>query len=166
MALVSHKLKTIFIAVPKTGSTSVMRSVQDTDAEAELGDRHEKAPLARYRLGEEMWRAYRKVGFVRHPMKWVASYYRFLSGNMPISDLDKFVLWTPTPYDWFTDATGNLLVDKIYRTEDMDAVVAELGLETVHHVNQGMNKQITVDLNEAHDGIIRQKFVREYAHYT
>jgi hypothetical protein len=161
MAVVSHSKRLIFIAVPKTGSTSVMNALNDGSMECR--HRHERAREARVRWAK-VWDAYEKIGFVREPKAWADSYFRFVSDhNRPIAAPDRFLKWTPTPYDWLIDDDGQVIVDNIYRTEDLGAVLTRYGLSP-RHDNSRMNGGITLDLGGLEDRF-NAKFHRELAHY-
>jgi hypothetical protein len=165
MALVNHTLETIFIAVPKTGSTSVMEAFRAAGHEIETQNRHEPAIAARVRLGS-LWNTYAKVSFVRHPMAWVDSYFRFVSRRgAPISDPERFIRWVPTIYGhWLSDKAGEQIVSQVYRTEDMDAVMAEFGVSPLL-VNEGMNRALRTDWTP-YQAAIEAKFHKEFAHYA
>ena len=186
-------IKVLFIKVPATGGGSFWLAMKSknrfhdypvTDTVLNMQDIRNKnlltAAQARATVSEEIWNTYEKIGLVRHPVKWINSlYYKPLGGNhygidesnngMGRVSFYEFVKnrINKTPYDWFTDDEGNVIIDSIYRTEDLDDIVfPKYGLEQLHfNPRQKSNKFIDVVPNDEEMEIIRNKFHRELRHY-
>jgi hypothetical protein len=80
--IVSHTHRVIFIANPKTGSSSVEAALSGMSEEPELDflaregfytRHHAPAYIVRERLGTKVWDAYFKFAFVRNPWDWFVS---------------------------------------------------------------------------------------------
>lgn len=177
MAAVCPSRKLLFIDVPKTGSTSVRHSLSAYPTH-EVTTAHTNATDVREAVGEEVWGSYFKFGFVRHPIEWVRSYLywtkdyddhkaAFDSTKIPGPETEIPVLtghfrnWEQTPLDWLTDKQGNLIVDKVYRTEDMDEAMKELGLVAYHEHKCPSDFEADMPSLE----FIKNRFKREYEYY-
>ncbi len=137
-----HDLKLIYIRVPKTGSSSFFVSMSRTHKVelVQIGARslyppftttqgHYGAEMTRTLIDPEIWDSYEKIGFIRHPYPWVVSFY-----NQPNTDemfrednrkpLGEFI-WNLklTPFSWCTDSDGEMLIDTVYRMEDLSTVM-------------------------------------------
>src|SRR3990167_9187928 len=122
--------KLVYIRVPKTGSTAFVRSFGDALHEDDSD--HETARNAEQRDKWQRCRelGYTTIGFVRHPLAWVRSMHsvcqsqthwpEYATGHyqedIGLSEFAERI--RVTPFDWFTGANG-VLIDKIYRTEDL-----------------------------------------------
>lgn len=124
----------IFIRAPKTGSTSVAELMREQNPMLVTGkERHITAVAARNLLAEPR-NKYFRFGFVRNPFDWALSNFNHANGgagspwqrNTGIwfekgCTFTEFVskLWTD-PLDWFIDQNGKVIVDRVFRLEDID----------------------------------------------
>ena len=87
---VYHHLKTIFVRVPKTASTSVCERLYSYDCRARyfgttnkgatpipVKFKHESLQQIKETIPLETFEDYYKVGFVRNPWDWLVSYYHY-----------------------------------------------------------------------------------------
>lgn len=189
---VVHSLKLIFIAVPATGSTSFTESINrrigkqsdwaiyhaDWQHPARklhpevILDYHFTAEQARIVIADDsIWNGYEKIAFVREPYAWTRSIWRKLGATEYAVGIDCTGTYLEfleklekTPYFWFTDSTGKVLVDNIYRTEDLEEVFRKYDLP-YRHSNKTPQSQPETERTSEVDGILRKKFWREYKHY-
>jgi hypothetical protein len=177
-------LKIIYIRVPATGSTTFhdqmsrkhehygvpvpanspvrrMNNIHMID--------HYTIEQAKLCIEPKIWNSYEKIAFVRHPFWWARSIYRKLDTfNMIGIDtegtferylrkLDK------TPYFWFTDASGCVMIDTIYRTEDLRKIYEKYGASP-RHGNPSPTKR-EYEVSKEVPRLLQEKFAREYEHY-
>jgi hypothetical protein len=178
MPVLCPSRKLLFIDVPKTGSTSVRKSLSVYPTHEASPTPHANATDVREAVGEEVWSTYFKFGFVRNPVDWVRSYLywtkdyddhkaAFDPTKIPGAEAEIPVLtghfrnWEQTPLDWLTDKEGKLIVDKVYRTEDMDAAMKELGLIAYHEHDTPDDFSPEMPSME----FITNRFKREYEYY-
>ena len=183
--LIFHDLKLIQIVVPRTGSNSFraslmgkykakwvhtkkpLRYVWEMDTIGMYG--HFSAKQAKVLIDDDIWKSYEKVGFVRHPYDWIKSVNNInglkqVLGERLDTSLSEFVHeFKKTIYDWFTDEDGNLIIDTIYRTEDLDQIFEKYGVSNTY-INQ-TQKPKNEEFTEKDKKIIREKFYREFKHY-
>ena len=184
-----HELKIIYVVVPATGSTSFWNALQekyeldflhkrvpDDHPSVEKGEedggidkKHWRITRLRELVNEETWNTYEKIAFVRHPYDWSWSLFHKRKLELAIGvdntkdystylkELDK------TPYWWFTDEDGTVLVDTIYRTEDLDAKI--FPKFEVEPKRTNINKQPKENLSEDDQKLLEEKFHREFQHY-
>jgi len=182
-----HDLKLIYIRVPKTGSSSFIEcmSKKHKVEEVFLKDSpfskfppitqtqgHFSAQSAREVIDPEIWDSYEKIGFIRNPYGWVASFYNqpntdgmFLEDNRkPFGEfIENLKL---TPFSWFEDDKGEILIDNVYRMEDLSSVMDKYGCETVHiHKMVKWKDCVTPDDARKYKEIIKKKFRREFEYY-
>ena len=133
---------------------------------------HWSAQSAREVIDPKIWNSYKKIGFIRNPYPWVVSFYNqsntigmFREDNeKPFPEfLENLKL---TPFSWFVDDKGEMLIDTVYRLEDISSVLESYGCETVH-IHKARKKAIRVTIDDAneHKDIIRQKFKKEFEYY-
>lgn len=87
---ICHKLKFIFIHVPKCAGTSISEALTAAGADLEYNGRatarqreifrqvwlhHIPAEIMYHHLSPEIWRSYYKFSFVRNPWDWLVSVY-------------------------------------------------------------------------------------------
>jgi hypothetical protein len=184
-----HELKIIYVVVPATGSTAFWNSlkkkyeldflhkrVPDDHPSIEKGEKdggidrkHWRITRIKELVDEDTWNTYEKIAFVRHPYEWSWSLYNKRKVELAIGvdtsgdystylkNLDK------TPYWWFTDENGNVLVDTIYRTEDLDSIVFPKYEVPVNRSNIGKKKKEKI--SEEDEKLLKEKFHREFQHY-
>lgn len=181
-----HNLKLLYIIVPGTGSNSLHSQLRmkhplsselyDTskiseEIKSQFQNRHPAhftANQLQQVVDPDLWNNYTKIAFVRNPYDWVKSLYQ--KGGIEVLGLNNSGTITEfvkniniTPYDWFTNAQGDVIIDKIYRTEDLnDKIFDEFGLVKKHQ-NKSTPKPFT--FSDEDKEIIRQKFHREFKHY-
>ena len=123
----------IFIAVPKTGSTSMSEALKPFVTEEDIARHsHVKAWKLKQRLGSAKWSNSWKFGFIRNPWKWYVSYYNhglYSRGHVdllgkPINP-GKFEEWVrsvdQTPMSWLCERnTTDIIVNDIFKMEDLD----------------------------------------------
>jgi Sulfotransferase family len=154
--IVNHSRKVIFVANPKTGSTSVEAALAGFNDEHELDSRareglytkhHITAFELREMLGQSIWRSYYKFTMVRNPWDWfVSQHFYNLQKLAKPHDVE-----TPLAYDdivrteqflriyrgcewantacqnaFVCDESGRPLVDYIGRYEDIDKAFSAL----------------------------------------
>ncbi len=170
----------IYIRVPKTGSNSFLTAMKKMYECEQVGEgmgphwEHWTAQQAKELIDPKIWETYEKIGFIRHPHKWVVSIYHLKETfNMWMEDNNK-----PFPeflsnlkitiFDhWFVDDDGELLIDKIYKTEDLREFLLDkgcIGVEDIH-INKTHRSKPIIDLTEDDKKIIREKFWREFEYY-
>ena len=184
-----HDFKLIYIIVPGTGSNSFHGGMKKVCEKWEqlkppkekthpgwqlsggIGHRsHWTAAMAKTFIEPDIWNSYEKISFVRHPYWWARSIYRKggiktavgINNDEPstryLEELDK------TPYTWFCDKNGELLIDTIYRTEDLAEIAKKYKFDITHN-NKTNNAKKELDKTDETAKLLRQKFVREYNHY-
>jgi hypothetical protein len=169
--IVSHKYKFIFIATPKTGTTSIHRALQryvsnDSDIviDQTIAGKHQTALTIKKKLPQEQWDSYFKFGFVRNPFDWIASWYNFRSRNeLSDSRHPKHHRWTgnisfeefvtnPTelvnsPGDYIIDLQGKIIVDFVGKYENLDHdfgyICNRLGLPHIQLPSLNISKKNT-----------------------
>jgi len=188
-----HELKLIYIMVPKTGTNSFWRSLSKkytkTRVIAGVAKDHpvyEMEPITlaahftarqvKTLISEEVWNSYEKVGFVRHPYDWVISYFNVkakgkILGEDGEASFGKFIRGKlrMTPFYWFLDKDGQMLIDTVYRTEDLKEILEGYGCEPLHANKTGIRdqtKDLTVELlHDEYKRVIKKRFWREMAYY-
>lgn len=147
--LVFWDQRLVFLATPKAGSTAVESaldplasfSMQRPEAMKHLSaaDYHAHlAPLLRLRGGDD----FTTVALMREPVSWMQSWYRFrlrddrddpdhpMIGRSFEAFVADYLADAPPPHaqlgsqsDFLTDGSGQLLVDRLFRYEDIDDFV-------------------------------------------
>jgi len=183
MALLLHDLKILYIIVPGTGSSSFHDGLRDRYKRWDYVHIEENNPLyvgqikhrvhfpakiIKEEVGPEIWKSHKKIAFVRNPFDWVNSIYN--KGGIEVLGLNNKVSFSEfieninlTPYYWFTDDDGNVIVDEVLRTEDLDTKLFKRWSIPESHKNPShkpKNKFTTQDKE-----IIKEKFHREFKHY-
>lgn len=115
--VISHKLKCIFIHIPKSAGTSMDRLLQAADPEVirilpELPATHVPSKgkhcfaqdLADF-LPDFVWSGYFKFAFVRHPAERLVSWYS-MCVQKPDVDYRRYVLENTTNFEDFTLKSG------------------------------------------------------------
>lgn len=182
-----HEHKLIYIAVPATASSSFWHAMQTrwTKFETVNPPRDHPAKLLHPDIGinthltaeqgkmfidPEIWNNYKKIAFVRHPYAWAKSMYNKKGLQQAVGvnvSQDNFVDFlkdiNKTPYFWYVDKEGNMLIDKLYRTEDFKQVVAEFDLKelTMNRARIDRPSERTPEVNM----VLETKFARELSHY-
>lgn len=147
--LVFWDQRLVFLATPKAGSTAVESALEplasfgmqrpEAMKHVSAVDYHRHlAPLLKLRSGED----FTTVALMREPVSWVQSWYRFrlrddrddpdhpMVGKSFEAFVADYLSDDPPPHarlgsqsDGLTDGSGRLLVDRLFRYEDMDQFV-------------------------------------------
>ncbi len=175
----------VLIRVPKAGSSSAYTAMCEAYRDSmENGDLHETYAELRKRirspgfLEQQDWRV---IGFVRHPLAWLDSmtaqfwpdcHYaaRWFGGGLSRYDgpeLTAKILthMKLTPYDWFTDADGNVRVTEVWRMEDMAAFCKNLDVPYQHGNPTPDDQRKKLEWTPVQLAAIKARFHRELAHY-
>lgn len=184
MAMLFKDLNLLYIIVPGTGSNSFHSGMRNKykmtnikipanhpcrDINRITHEAHFTAEQIRMVLGEKEWNSYDKIGFIRHPYDWINSLYN--KGGVEVLGMDNTLPYSEfvadmnlTPYSWLTDEYGNVIVDKIFRTEDLDdGLFQKFGIPP-NHINKSSKPKN--HLTDDDIKIVREKFYREFKHYA
>jgi hypothetical protein len=173
---ISHKHKFVFIAVPKTGSTSVRSIIDPYSDIVSVNDRN--SPYKHHTTALDLkkhfesegwnWDDYYKFSVVRNPWeRRVSSWaYRLKKGQHNHTEFKDFVMHYPAnpQVNWLFDESGNSLMDYIFKLEDldgMDKVFDDLNIPKVNlpHKNKNNHKHYT----EYYDNEAREMVAEKYA---
>ena len=181
------EFKMIYVRVPGTGSSSfflelgrrskteyvdVPTSGPVRDMEFIANFNHLTARQLRELIPKDIWNSYKKVGFIREPTDWCNSIYNkngvYESVGIEVDGLtfSEFLQkLNKTPFYWFVDKDGEMLVDVIYRNEDLEhGVFDQYGIhEPYPRYNVSSKPRVT--FTDEDMKIIHQKFGREYLYY-
>lgn len=117
--MISHKLKTIFIHVQRTGGQSISKLLKNNDSKAFRLKRtkHLLSSQVREKIKTKIWDKYFKFGFVRNPWdRLVSLYFAILKNQTWKSPLAKYVRGLGS----FKDFVYNPIPKKkIYRSDDI-----------------------------------------------
>ena len=191
-----HKHKVIYIIVPGTGSNSFhggyrekyspgahweqLKITKKTKADPiyavnpDIGMyQHWTAEQVKMFIDSNKWNSYRKIGFVRDPYEWTCSLYKKGAGVKHAVGIDNDGTYMEyieklekTPYFWFTNSSGDVIIDTIYRTEDLQKICLEFDIPYLHKNKTSLkSKRKCPEKNEEIEKILREKFYREYEHY-
>ena len=179
---ISHKHKFVFIAVPKTGSTSV-RSVIDPYSDiASVNDKnspykHHTTALNlknHFESQDWEWNSYYKFSTVRNPWarrvsSWV---YRLKKGQHNYNKFKDFAMHYPaTPqFNWLSDEDGNFLMDYVFKLEDpngMDKVFNDLKIPKVKlpHKNKNGHKHYTGYYDDETRQLVAKKYAKDIEYF-
>jgi hypothetical protein len=152
--IVSTEPRFIFIAVPKTGSSSVEQSLSayDNAGLSQSFNKHALAMVVEEGLPADVWECSFKFAFVRDPYEWLYSWYRYrqreglqnpghkrhkiYTGNMSFDEFahcfaDEELMLKQS--DFIRSPAGELRVDFVGRYEtlqdDFTKVCEQLGIE-------------------------------------
>lgn len=173
---ISHKHKFVFIAVPKTGSTSVRSIIDPYSDIVSVNDRnspykHHTTALNLKKHFESQgwnWGDYYKFSVVRNPWeRRVSSWaYRLKKGQHNYTEFKDFVMHYPAApqFHWLSDEDGNFLMDYAFKLEDpdgMNKVFNDLKIPKVKlpHKNKNGHKHYT----EYYDNETREMVAEKYA---
>jgi len=179
---ISHKHKFVFIAVPKTGSTSV-RSIIDPYSDI-LSVNDKNSPYKHHTTALDLkkhfesqdweWNTYYKFSVVRNPWeRRVSSWaYRLKKGQHNYNKFKDFVMHYPaTPqFNWLSDEGGNFLMDYVFKLEDpngMDKVFNDLKIPKVKlpHKNKNGHKHYTEYYNDETREIVAEKYAKDIDYF-
>ncbi len=188
--LIFPDLKLIYIRVPKTGSNSFFHAMKNRHKsvvpnQEELNKRrswselppprislyeHFTANQARQLIPKEVWDSYEKIAFVRNPYDWVVSLYdqRGIDSVLGEDESKPFPEFLRnlklTPFTWFLDGDEKMLIDTIYRMEDIDEVFDKYDCKHLHLMKRKHFARNPVLTDEDRE-VIKAKFQRELAYY-
>ena len=180
---VSDKHKIIWICVPGTGT----RSFEKASKEAEMGfvlasktkhpdtdipmSLHFPAFVAKQVIGEGKWNKYEKIAFIRNPYTWMNSIYnhRVIKNIGFVEDGKPFPLFIKnnrkTPYYWYLDKDGSMMIDTIYKTEELENTVFKRFELNYIHINETSKKKPKHEYTPELETIMKERFWREFKHY-
>ena len=183
--LIFHDLKLIQIIVPRTGSNSFRRAlipkypntkwvqlpISDDIRKLSIATMpgHYTARQAKMLINNDIWNTYEKIGFVRHPYNWLKSIYnqngvKQILGQKIDTSLSEFVHdFNKTPYDWFVDENGEVMINTIYCTENLNKILLKYDVPSMH-INESQNPT-SEEFTGDDITIIKKKFHREFEHY-
>ncbi|WP_274475262.1 sulfotransferase family 2 domain-containing protein [Mangrovimonas aestuarii] len=163
----------IFIANPKTGTTSFQKSIKKIDHSAiinsyYLDDRaikipeHATADKIKQKLGDQCYNKHKKICFVRHPYEKVVSAYFFLNNGDPLtkgtiwsynSNLRIFLKALKTQVAiYFAKLTPFQLWSLVYNyKKNIDYIADDNGTIIVNHICRLEN--LSEDLNQVFNDI-------------
>lgn len=142
-----HHLQTIFVHVPKTGGTSIERTLRKSPEQVVGG--HTTAEGYRRKFPDEFARFF-TFSVVRHPATRFLSAWRYLRAmpvnpalnNALIHESASFANWMERlledpglvdrivhlhpQHRFVCDQSGDILVDRVYRYEEIDAAWSEI----------------------------------------
>lgn len=162
----------IYIRVPKTGSTSFTKSLKPFSHTGRIyKDKHATARVAKENCTADEWENFEKIGFIRNPYDWLESFYlsRTFPGfekHMKIDEVDfgEYIeQLTKTPMHWLSDKNGNLMVDVVYRMEDMSNICEYYGLKENH--DNPRKRSGTFHYTPYLRSVIEEKFKSELEYY-
>lgn len=121
-------------------------------------------------LWPDEFASYKVVGVVRHPVDWTNSIWRkggietALQEDTSGSYSDYLKRLELTPYKWLTDADGSVIVDEIWRTEDMFEIFKSLGIPGPFKAENVSTNNKAIPTRDDME-ILKTKFHREWTHY-
>lgn len=193
--LVFWDQRLVFLATPKAGSTAIESALEPLasfsilrpEAMKHLSARsyHDSlAPLLAARAGGP----FTTVALMREPVSWVQSWYRFrlrddhedpahpMSGKTFEAFVADYLDAAPAPHaqlgrqtDFLTDGQGRLMVDRLFRYEDIDQFVHFLEdrldcIVTLPRVN--VPPAVDVGLSPAALGRLQERLADDFALYS
>ncbi len=188
--IISESLQFIYIAVPKTGSSSMEAAFKAYESERLSAGvkKHTPAKMLKAQLGDEFWNRSFKVAMVREPFDWMYSWYRFrqrdalkdpahrfhhrYTGNISFDEFvqtfNKNELMLKQS-DFICDEQGEVMIDFVGRLEslqsDFDHVCSRLGVTsiTLPQLNVSGQAQSQIDsLSTSSRERIRRIFKRDF----
>ena len=191
---ISHKTRSIFIHIQKTGGDAIETAVRRDDPAAEVDclgrRRHPFAREVRAAVAPELWARYFRFAFVRNPWERLVSWY-FMCVQIPAPNaFAKYVRGqAPTFTDFITRVTtgmgerttwnqidfvsgddGEPIVDFIGRYENLAAdyaiVKERLSLSTdLPHTNRSSHGSYRDYYTDETRAIVADRYARDIAHF-
>lgn len=179
---ISHKHKFIFIAVPKTGSTSVRSIIDPYSDITSVNDKnspykhHTTALNLKKHFESEGWdwEDYYKFSVVRNPWeRRVSSWaYRLKKGQHNYNEFKDFAIHYPASpqFNWLSNENGDLLMDYVFKLEDLggiDKVFDHLGLPhtKLPHKNKNGHKHYAEYYDEETKAIVAEKYMKDIEYF-
>ena len=182
--MVSDKHKIIWICVPGTGTRSFQdtgnildfhlisnKISKSTDVEMPL---HYPAYMAKQYIEPEKWNTYEKIAFIRNPYTWMNSLFNhkdlknigMIKEKLDDPTFENFVMHnTKTPYYWYLDTDETMLIDTLYKTEELNTTIfPRFGVTPIHKNQTSKDKQPNEYSSELKE-IMKVRFSREFKHY-
>ena len=179
---VSDKHKIIWICVPGTGTRSFEKAAKEAEFDFVLAGKnkhpgtdipmplHFPASIAKEIIPVHKWATYEKIAFIRNPYDWMNSIYNhrsiknigFVAEKAPFADFVRRN--NKTPYLWYVDDNNNMLIDTLYKTEELKKVFLRFGLKYFHINTTSFKKPKQIYTPEL-EGIMKKRFWREFKHY-
>ena len=170
----------IFIHIPKTAGTSILRSLDFPSPNPSIGvEKHVSVDEAFDLTGEKRWQASFKFACVRNPWDRLYSHYNFKRRFNILPErhqqvsfiewgkiiLNKRKLRMERPQcDWVTPTRGQEGVDRILRFEDLANGINEIGTELgVEIVLPHLLKTAKVSYRDAYDDELRDLVAMRYS---
>jgi hypothetical protein len=186
--MISHKYKGIFVAIPKTGSTSICGVLKKEEWNYNFeykskGKRHTSAIKQQtyFQNNNYNYNAYFKFAFVRNPWDRCLSAYRWLVRTERLANVTfgkfmknyfndvyprpKYSQKMGSQSSWITDKNSNLIVDFVGKLEnlqeDFNIVCDKIGIppQELPHRNSTKHKHYT----EYYDDELREIVAKKYA---
>jgi chondroitin 4-sulfotransferase 11 len=191
---ISHRTKSIFIHVQKTGGDAIEAAVRKDDPSLDTdrfsGRRHLFARDVKALVAPDLWATHYRFAFVRNPWDRLVSWYSMCIQNPRPNPFSKFVqenaptftdfvtrtttgMAERTTYnqlDYLTDADGELIVDFVGRYErladDYATVQARLGLtHGLLHTNASSHAAYCDYYTAETKAIVARRFERDIARF-
>lgn len=135
MCVIDHEKKIIFIAVPKTGSTSIQNFLKknlpngisiDKNIPNDIGlEKHSSALEIKNVI--KNYKDYYCFAVIRNPFDWYASWYTYAKDPKPVVDsqgkslkefINSYNYLNKELLSYFTDENGEIIVDTIIKYEN------------------------------------------------
>ena len=189
--ILSHLHKFIYIAVPKTGTTSVQKQLESTNIKGirifnlvghegwTTEDRFRKhIPVVDLKNHINKFDQYFKFGFSRNPWDLMVSWYAYRQRpNALIStrgmSLSEFIKKTDMgmQHTYFFDEIGNNLMDFIGKTEnlqeDLNIICDKIGIpnQQLPHKNKSKHKHYTEYYDDETRQIVAEKYAKDIEYF-
>lgn len=133
---------------------------------------HIPAVLVKNRVSKHVWDSYYKFCFDRNPFSRAVSHFNMLKGRGMVEQFSDFIYsdMTKNNIDYYTDLGGSLMVDKVYKYENLelelenifDKLEIDIGEIELGKYKKGDDK---IDYQSYYDEgtkkIVRNKFQKE-----
>ena len=134
MCIIDHELKLIYIAIPKSASTSIqtlMKTFKTDNSIVTVNGQKNDMGLHKHSTALEIkkcikeYDSYHKFAVIRNPYDWYVSWYTYRKREKSGYDTNnitfkEYLEKQPMKeiLDWITDENGNIIVDTIIRYEN------------------------------------------------
>jgi hypothetical protein len=183
--MINHSLRCIFVQVPKTGSTSIGKTINANLQKKRIRP-HSDIMQIKEASKKNVFDNYFKFGFVRNPWSRAVSLYHRNEGIQMKNRMSfkEFIKWhnyatdtclypTQKKYqlDFFTDSAGEILVNFIGRFEnfqqDFNTACDKMGIphQQLPHENKGKHKHYTEYYDDETRAIVAQKYAKDIEYF-